>query len=178
MPRNPGGVPVHTIVLVGFMAAGKSTAGRIVAERLGWSFADLDSEIEKRAGSTIAALFRDHGEAAFREIERDLTPALVRRHDSVLATGGGWAAQSGTIEALPDTAVAVWLDVSPEEAVRRATAEGTPRPLLDADDPLAAARTLLARRKPYYEKADLRIAVDGRSPQDTADDIVTLVFDV
>jgi shikimate kinase len=169
---------VHTIVLVGFMAAGKSTAGRIVAERLGWSFADLDSEIEKRAGSTIAALFRDHGEAAFREIERDLTPALVGRHDSVLATGGGWAAQVGTIGALPDTAVAVWLDVSPEESVRRAAAAGTARPLLEVEDPLAEARTLLASRKPYYEKADLRIAVDGRSPQDIADDIVKLVFDV
>jgi shikimate kinase len=169
---------VRTIVLVGFMAAGKSTAGRILADRLGWSFADLDSEIEKRAGSTIAAMFRDHGEAAFREIERDLTPALVQRHDSVLATGGGWASQSGTIEALPDTAVAVWLDVSPEESVRRAAADATPRPLLAVDDPLAAARTLLARREADYEKADVRIAVDGRSPQDIADDIVKLVFDV
>jgi shikimate kinase len=169
---------VRTIVLVGFMAAGKSTAGRILADRLGWSFADLDSEVEKRAGSTIAAMFRDHGEAAFREIERDLTPALVQRHDSVLATGGGWASQSGTIEALPDTAVAVWLDVSPEESVRRAAADATPRPLLAVDDPLAAARTLLARREADYEKADVRIAVDGRSPQDIADDIVKLVFDV
>jgi shikimate kinase len=123
-------------------------------------------------------MFRDHGEAAFREIERDLTPALVQRHDSVLATGGGWASQSGTIEALPDTAVAVWLDVSPEESVRRAAADATPRPLLAVDDPLAAARTLLARREADYEKADVRIAVDGRSPQDIADDIVKLVFDV
>jgi len=176
--KKPGGVQVRTIVLVGFMAAGKSTAGRIVAQRLGWSFVDLDAEIEKHTGTTIAALFRDHGEAAFREIELELTPALVARPDSVLATGGGWAAQDGTIGALPDTALSVWLDVSPGESVRRAMADGIRRPLLEVEDPVGEAKSLLAGRYAFYERADVRIGVDGRSPQDIADDIVKLVVDV
>ncbi len=169
---------MRTIVLVGFMAAGKTTVGRLVARRLGWSFLDLDSEIEARAGTSIAAIFRDRGEAAFRELESELTPALVSRHDSVLATGGGWAVRHGTIDALPDTAVSVWLDISPEEAVRRAAADPTLRPLLEVDDPVARAKALLDGRRPFYERADARIGVDGRSPREIADDIVNLVFDV
>lgn len=177
MQRKPGGVGVRTIVLVGFMAAGKTTAGRIVAERLGWSFLDLDSEIERSAGATIAELFRDRGEDGFREIERDLTAALVARHDSVLATGGGWAAQPGAIAGLPETAVSVWLDVSVGEALRRLATEPTRRPLLEVEDPAARAATLMAGRTAFYEQADVHIAVDGRSPREIADDIVKLVFD-
>lgn len=178
MRRKPGGVPVRTIVLVGFMAAGKSTAGRILARSLDWSFVDLDAEVEKHAGMSIPALFRDLGESAFREIERKLTPALVRRHDSVLATGGGWAVQPGTLDAMPDTALSVWLDVSAGEAVRRAAASGIVRPLLEVADPAAAAESLLAGRRTHYEQADIRIDADDRSPQQIADDILKILNDM
>jgi len=176
VPRKPGGVEVRTIVLVGFMAAGKTTAGQIVAQRLGWILVDLDAEIEAHAGRTIEALFLDDGEAAFRAIELELTPRMVRSDHAVLATGGGWAAQPGTLDALPPPARSVWLDVAAEEAVRRAAASGTTRPLLETADPVATAQSLLAARTPFYEQADVRIDVNGRSPQEIADDIVSLVF--
>jgi shikimate kinase len=176
VPTKPRGVEVRTIVLIGFMAAGKSTAGRIAAERLGWSLVDLDAEIEARTGTSIEALFRDRGETAFRAIELELTPALLQRDHAVLATGGGWATQPGTLDALPPSARSVWLDVSAGEAVRRAAASGTVRPLLETADPVATAQALLDARKQFYERADVRIDVNGRSPQEIADDIVKYVL--
>jgi len=168
---------VRTIVLVGFMAAGKTETGRILARRLGWTFLDFDAEIEKHAGASVGEIFLKHGEIRFREIERQLTPVLVQRHDSVLATGGGWAVQPDTIDALPGTALSIWLNVSAEEAVRRAAASAIIRPLLEVADPVATARALLQQRKAFYERADIRIDVDGRTPDQVAEDIMQLLDD-
>jgi shikimate kinase len=166
--RNTGIAPVRTIVLVGFMAAGKSTVGRLLAESLGWRFVDIDAEIERSTDSTVAGLFRSRGQAAFRQLERERMEAFLREHDIVIAAGGGWAAQHDALDSVPDSAFVVWLNVSAEEAVRRAAREGDTRPLLAVSDPIGAARVLLAEREPSYGRADLRIDVNDRDPRDIA----------
>lgn len=173
--RDPDPDRVRTIVLVGFMAAGKTTVGRLLAQRLGWRFVDLDEQIESQTGSSIAAIFRDSGESAFREMESRLAAQLLNEHDCVLATGGGWAAAPGALERLPAHVRSIWLQVSAETALRRAGRSPAVRPLLQVANPLAEARALLTRREPFYRKADWHVDVDERSPAEIAAGIMTLL---
>jgi shikimate kinase len=169
---------LRTIVLVGFMGAGKTTVGRALADRIGWRFVDADDEAERRAGRTIAEMFASEGEPAFRALEQAVMHDLVLEPDAcVIATGGGWAAEPSRVRDLPPTARAVWLHVSPEVAVRRASGEGRSRsspvrPLMEVDDPLEMARSLLAAREPGYAAAGTRIETDGREPGDIVGEIL------
>jgi len=172
---EPPAPPVRLIALVGFMAAGKTTVGRRLADRLGWRFIDVDAEIEARSGRGIAEWFRDPGELAFRAMEAELTATLLSGDHTVLALGGGWAAQPGAFDAVPTGARTVWLRVSAAEAVRRAAADPVIRPLLEGDDaPDDTARVLLQKREVAYGRADIRVDVDGRTP----DEIVHEILDV
>jgi shikimate kinase len=177
-PESPGPSPSPSpipsvVVLLGLPGAGKSTVGRILAQRLGYQFIDLDEEIAKTAGTTIAEIFHSKGEEAFRLLERQLTYGLSSVRRSVLAPGGGWIANPGVREALAADALLVWLRVSPEEAVRRVATSGVARPLLAGPDPLAAIRALGAARNPQYAAADRTVDVDGRSPDAIVNDILT-----
>jgi shikimate kinase len=174
MSTKPEFVPVRTIVLVGFMAAGKTTVGRILASQLGWSFRDLDDEIERHTGSTVREFFRTRGEPAFRELERRLVAGLLDQSETVVAPGGGWAASPGALASLPAAARAVWLKVSAREAVRRATRIAGSRPLLDVADPLATAERLLAEREPCYALAQWHVEVDTRTPDEIVTEILKL----
>jgi len=165
-------VSARVIVLVGFMAAGKSTVGRLLAQRLGWRFIDFDDEIVRRTGTDVATLFREHGERRFRELEQQLTAELTSVHRAVLAPGGGWIANAAARERIGPGEVLVWLRVSPEEAVRRAAGSGVERPLLAGSDPLAAARTLLAVREPLYAAAHIVVDVDGIAPDRIVNEIL------
>lgn len=149
------------------MAAGKTTVGRRLAERLGWAFVDFDDLIRERTGRTAAALIREDGEAALRRLEADLTDELAGRSRVVIAPGGGWGADPSNARRLGSGTLRVWLRVTPEEAVRRAGEDaGVDRPLLDD------AHALLARREPAYAAAELVVDVDGREPGAVVDDIV------
>ncbi len=164
----PGGGPVDDpppawsrVVLVGFMGAGKSRVGREVARLLEWSFVDADHEIERRSGRRIPDIFRQSGEAAFREMETAVTAELLSREQTVLATGGGWPAVPGRMEGLSLDTLSVWLRIAPEEAVARIVGgRGRVRPMLQVSDPLAEARRLLEFREPFYGKA--RLVLDAR----------------
>lgn len=161
------------IVLVGFMGAGKSTVGPLLAERLEVEFVDVDAEVERRAGRSIPSLFERGEEPTFRALEREVVAELVSGGEpAVISTGGGWAAEPGRVRELPKEAVSVWLRVSPEVAVARASGEGGSRPLLEVDDPLAVARALLAKREAGYAAADITIETDGRHPGQIVDDIL------
>ena len=164
--------PVRRIVLVGFMGSGKSTVGRLLASRLGWSFVDFDDEIERRASSSIADIFRDKGEAFFRGLEHEVARELLRRERAVLATGGGWPAVEGRMEALGSDTLAVWLDVSAQSAVRRVRGSGQVRPLLQVADPVARAECLLADRAPYYGLAELHLDATASSPEQLAERVI------
>ncbi|MEJ2679369.1 MAG: shikimate kinase, partial [Gemmatimonadota bacterium] len=155
---------MRRVVLVGFMAAGKTTVGRLLADRLGWRFVDFDEEIEASAGRSIGRIFAEDGEAGFRAMETDLTERLAGQHSVVLAPGGGWITQRPLVERLRPSSCLIWLRVSAEEAVRRAEADPVVRPLLSTEDPLASARRLLALREPDYAQADWVVDVEGRAP--------------
>jgi shikimate kinase len=159
------------VVLVGFMGSGKTTVGRLLARRLGWSFVDLDDEVEAASGGTVEELFREHGEATFREIEGRVGADALARSNTVLAPGGGWSLSPGRLDHLPPGSLSVWLIVTPDTAVRRATGRGRVRPLLGCDDPVARARALLSEREPVYARAHLHLDTEGATPDSLADRI-------
>ncbi|MBI4544485.1 MAG: shikimate kinase [Gemmatimonadetes bacterium] len=172
--RRPGGPPSR-VVLLGFMASGKSTVGRRLARLLHWDFVDFDAEIERRTGLTIAEIFQQFGEAGFRALEAELTAELAGSQQVVLAPGGGWITQPDLLERLAPHSLVLWLRISPEEALRRARRAATHRPLLAGPQPLRRARALLARREPLYRLADWTIDVDGRRPDQIAREIAARI---
>ena len=160
--------PIERVVLLGFMAAGKTAVGAELARRLGWEHLDLDREIERREGRSVAGIFAAEGEGRFRELEARATAELARRARVVVSPGGGWITGAGNLQALGPGTLAVWLQVSPDEAVRRAGASPGERPLLAGPDPLEAARRLLEARESLYARAGLHVDTEGRSPGEVA----------
>jgi shikimate kinase len=163
---------VRRIVLVGFMASGKSTVGALLASRLGWSFVDFDDEIERVAGASVADIFREKGEGFFRELEHEVGDGLLRKEQVVLATGGGWPAAEGRLDGLGSQTLTVWLDVSAESSVRRVAESGRTRPLLQVADPVERADRLLAERARYYERAELHLDATTSTPGQLVDRII------
>jgi shikimate kinase len=153
-------------VLVGLPGAGKSTVGRIVAERLGKTFLDFDHEIERRQGKTIAEIFGEKGEGHFRQLERELTEELRLMGNMILAPGGGWVSNPEVIRLIRPPALLVYLRVRPETALKRLGSERSTRPLLMRPDPLGELRRLLDARKKAYESADHVIEAELLDPEE------------
>ncbi len=167
---------VERLILVGFMGSGKTTVGRLVADRVGWEFIDFDEAIERAEGRRIAEIFRDPGEAYFRSLEADLTRRLKDLRRVVLAPGGGWVTQPGLRDLLRPGSLTVWLRVSPETAYTRCRASaGVERPLLAVPDPLARITSLLAERESHYAAADETVETDGRAPTAVADEVIGIL---
>ncbi len=160
--------PFQRVLLIGFMGSGKTQVGQALAKRLGWSFRDFDQEIRSRLGMPVPEIFFKHGEGFFRQIEERVGAELLLEEDVVLASGGGWPAALGRMEGMPDGTVAVWLQVSPEEAVRRVREEGPTRPLLAVENPVDRARELLESRETFYRQADLVVDSTKGRPEELA----------
>jgi shikimate kinase len=158
------------VVLVGFMGAGKSTIGRRLARRLDYRFEDMDCRIEEREGRTIASLFEQRGEAAFRALELEEARAVAELEHVVVATGGGAFAQAATRAVLQQGALTVWLQCSLEAALRRVRPDGV-RPLAGNREIM---RALLAEREPSYRLADVAVDTSRRTPRQVVDRIVEL----
>jgi shikimate kinase len=166
LKRTPG------IYLVGFMGSGKSTVGRELAQRMGWSFFDLDEEIEANEGTEISRIFETRGEEEFRRIET----AMLRRHVSwigqgrpaVVALGGGAFVADANRQLLLGNGVAVWLDC-PWETVERRVSQASHRPL--ARDP-ERFRGLFDERRPVYALADVHVPVESDDPAVAVDEIL------
>jgi shikimate kinase len=165
LKRSPG------IYIAGFMASGKSTVGRALAEKLGWDFADLDAEIEKEEQCTIAQIFETRGEPEFRRIETAMMLKWVRKIErgvpTVVALGGGAFVQPGNFDLIENHGVSLWLDCGFEDIKRRVSDERRNRPL--AWDPEAFQKLYLDRRA-GYSRADFRI--DGGCAVDSAVDAI------
>jgi shikimate kinase len=165
-PIGPG-----RIVLTGFMGSGKTTVGPLVAERLGWSFVDVDDVIEAEAGCTIPEIFSRDGEAAFRERERAAIARLAGGDGLVLALGGGAIEHEETRALLltaPDTLM-VHLEVELATTLERCRGTEHLRPVL-ADEAGLAKR--YERRLPLYRMAHASIAVDALTPKQVAEAIL------
>ena len=157
------------------MASGKTTVGREVGRRLGWDFVDFDEEIERRLGRTISEVFATDGEQAFRAEEARVGSELLGRERAVLASGGGWPAGAGRMDALGPDTFSVWLRVEPATVLTRAGEDGDTRPLLRGEDVQKAVRALLAEREPFYARARLHLDTDRASPEDLADAVLRAV---
>ena len=160
-------------VLVGPPGAGKTTVGQAVAARLGVPFADTDALIEETAGKPIPEIFFDDGEAAFRALEVTAIAGALDSFGGVLALGGGAIMNDDTRAALRAHTV-VFLSVELTDAVKR-VGLGAGRPLLSVN-PRATLKYLMEQRRPLYtEVARHTITTDGRTPEDIADEIATLL---
>jgi len=162
------------IVLVGLMASGKTTVGRLLAERLNFRFVDLDEEIERQAGASVEQVWQAIGESGFRELEARVTQALAPESDTVVATGGGWMANGEAHEAWPE-ARTVWLMVSPSEAARRLGSQTSSRPLLEGAEPLPILERLHAQRLPAYGQAMYTVDTIGLSVDDVVAEVTRVI---
>lgn len=158
------------IVLIGFMGAGKTTVGRMLAERLGYTFVDMDEEIERAAGLSVAMIFDVYGEAAFREREAALTKRLAGMDNLVVSCGGGWALNPVNVASMASSKL-VYLRASPETIIMRTG--GDTRPLLNVADRGARVASLLEARAPVYMgAADLAVDTDELTPEQVSERVL------
>lgn len=165
---------VPNLILVGLPGSGKSTVGRALANALGRDFLDFDVEIKRRQGVTVAQIFGERGEAAFRGLEVALTRELKDSANLVLAPGGGWITNPGCLELLRPPAQVIYLQIDPARALERMAAEAANRPLLRHPNPLQQLERLLAARKDLYLLADHTLRVDALGEKEVVAYIVAL----
>ncbi len=173
---------ITRILLIGMSGAGKSTVGSLVGPALGWRFVDMDDAIEQRAGRSIPEIFATDGEGAFRAMEAELLATLLGQQNVVIASGGG-AVCNPTAQAQireSEGTLTVWLHADADTLWKRVNGHAddtrtTARPMLEAADPAARMRGLLASREAYYGSADITIPVADRPVARTAADLEELV---
>jgi len=161
------------VVLIGLPGAGKSTVGRMVAERLQAGFVDIDTVLIRKEGKPISMIFAEKGEQAFREMERKEVETALGNAPAVIVPGGGWAAQPGNFDAAKPRGYFVYLKARAEVAAGRAEPSGT-RPVLMGDDPVARMRELYTTRDPFYAKADATVLTEAKSAENVAAEVVKL----
>jgi shikimate kinase len=152
-------VPNSNVVLVGFMGAGKSVCGRLLARRLGRCFVETDDMIVSRDGRPIPEIFRQDGEETFRRLEGEAVAALALKSGDVIATGGGLPCREGRMEALRELGTVVWLRGGLPELLVRARRAGA-RPMLSGRTP-EEIEALFRSREPYYARAHLSVDTAG-----------------
>jgi len=161
------------IVLIGLPGAGKTTVGKLVADRLQAGFVDIDNVLIRKEGKPISMIFAEKGEPVFRDMERKEVDTALANEPAVIVPGGGWAAQPGALDAAKPQGYLVYLKARAEVAAGRAEPSGT-RPVLMGDDPLARMRELYQTRDPYYAKADATVLTEAKSAENVAAEVVKL----
>ena len=177
-PSSPTGaragaaVPRH-VVLVGLSGSGKSTVGAIAASRLAAPFVDLDARIEQRAGRTIARIFAEDGEAAFRTLEVAAADEVLSGPPSIVAAGGGYFDNAAARRRTLAGALVVYHETAPTIAASRLGPQAG-RPLLEGVEPAQRLVEMLERRGHAYHEAHQRVTTDGQTAAQVADQVVAL----
>lgn len=163
------------IILIGFMGTGKSTVGRLLAERLGWSFYDTDSMIEKETGFSIAQIFAKRGEDAFRELESQTIRLVSVLDRGVIATGGGAPLKPENMRELQNNGFLVALAARPDTILERLGPTLSSRPKLAGQDPRGVVASLLREREKFYAAAKTQVPTDGLSPEAVVEKILAIL---
>jgi shikimate kinase len=164
------------IVLTGFMGTGKTAVGRELSRLLNMTLVDVDTEIEKSQQMTINEIFKQFGELKFREIETEMIRKLSERKDVIISTGGGAVLRQENVDVLREQGIIVCLMATPETILKR-TSHSSHRPLLQVENPFGKIKELLDFRRPFYEKADIMIDTDGKTPRQIAEEIIGKIKD-
>lgn len=152
------------IALIGLRGAGKSTLGKMLAKKIGWSFVELNKEIEAQNGLSVAEIIALYGQEGFRRMEQAaLTALLARKESMVLATGGGIVSEPLTFDLILSSFYTIWIKAEPEEHMARVRHQGDLRPMADDRSAMAELRTILKSREPLYARANAVVDTAGLS---------------
>jgi XRE family aerobic/anaerobic benzoate catabolism transcriptional regulator len=166
------------IALIGLRGAGKSTLGAALAQRLEMPFLELDRLIEQESGLTLDLIFDFHGQAGFRQFERQCLDEVIRRFPRfIVAAGGSLVSEAGTFERLLSSCFTIWLRTSPEEHMSRVIAQGDMRPMSNNRDAMSDLKRILAEREVYYSKADIQVDTAGRPVEESIEILIQALRD-
>jgi shikimate kinase len=166
--------PPKNIFLVGFMGAGKTAVGKVLAGKTGFEYRDADKIAETEAGMSVTEIFASRGEEGFRELESEILAALAKGERQVISTGGGAVTRPANIDAMRNGGVIVYLKATPETIWERVRYSKT-RPLLQVENPFETVKELLSKRAPLYELADAIVITDGRTPDEITGEIISFL---
>jgi len=171
------------VVLLGYMASGKSTIGRILAKNLNYTFIDLDDYIEEKEKNTISDIFKFNGEIYFRKVETIYLKEVIEQNNNiVLSLGGGTPCYSNNINVLlnNENVTTIYLKATVTTLVNRLEKEKTMRPLIShlakQDDLMEFVGKHLFERSSYYNQANITITLDGKQKEETLEDILLNLF--
>ncbi|PHQ70182.1 MAG: transcriptional regulator [Sneathiella sp.] len=164
------------ISLIGLRGAGKSTLGPRLASQLGFGFVELNAEIEKEFGASLAEIFSLAGQPSFRRYEQRCLAKIVETQDNVvIATGGSIVADDQTFSLLLERTHVVWLQAAPEEHMARVVAQGDMRPMAGSREAMADLKQILQAREPLYERAEAYCNTSGQSVEESLRDLKTRI---
>jgi XRE family aerobic/anaerobic benzoate catabolism transcriptional regulator len=164
------------VALIGLRGGGKSTLGRLLAERLDVPFIELDREIERRSGATLSEIFDMFGQETFRRAEREALDEVLRRHPHfVIATSGSIVTEPGTLELLLASCFTVWVRAEPEEHMKRVMAQGDMRPMANNARAMEDLVSILKSREPLYAKAEAVLATTGKTPEQNLAELLRVI---
>ncbi|MBO4228298.1 helix-turn-helix transcriptional regulator [Bradyrhizobium neotropicale] len=167
------------IALIGLRGAGKSTLGRILAKRIGWSFVELNKEVERENGLSVAEIIALYGQEGFRRMEQAALKQLLAGDElMVLATGGGIVSEPLTFDLILSSFYTIWLKAEPEEHMARVRRQGDLRPMADDRSAMAELRNILLSREPLYSRASAVVDTAGLSVDAAAARLIEAVTPV
>ncbi|MGX7743242.1 helix-turn-helix transcriptional regulator [Rhodopseudomonas parapalustris] len=169
----------HGIALIGLRGAGKSTLGKMLADSIGWSFVELNREIERQNGLSVSEIIALYGQEGFRRMEQAaLRQLLARNEPVVLATGGGIVSEPITFDQILTSFYTIWLKAQPEEHMTRVRGQGDMRPMADDRAAMQELRTILQSREPLYARAAGVLDTAGLTVEAAARKLVEMVSPV
>jgi XRE family aerobic/anaerobic benzoate catabolism transcriptional regulator len=164
------------IALIGLRGAGKSTLGKLLADKIGWTFVELNKEIEQQNGLSVAEIIALYGQEGFRRMEQTaLNNLLGRKELMVLATGGGIVSEPLTFDRVLSSFYTIWLKAKPEEHMARVRRQGDLRPMADDRSAMQELRTILLSREPLYARASTVVDTAGLSKDKAAAQLISTV---
>jgi len=167
------------IALIGLRGAGKSTLGKMLAKKIGWNFVELNKEIERDNGLSVAEIIALYGQEGFRRMEQAALAALLARKEAmVLATGGGIVSEPITFDLILTSFYTIWLKAEPEEHMTRVRGQGDLRPMADDRSAMAELRNILLSREPLYARANAVVDTAGLSVDAAAARLIEVVAPV